>query len=647
MSERLTSEQFRQQWLSDIVAGDPSTLDLGRRFAYKLILQWLDIADDSDDLILCDGAGDGGIDIAYLQRSESIGKHGSMASDDASTPEGDTWFLVQSKYGAAFQGSTTLLAEAQKVLETLAGNRPRLSSLAEGLIERLRVFIGQASDRDRIVLVYATEDPLSEEQVRTLEHVRAMGRSALGTMFDVETVSIETIFKRTVENEAPTYLRIPMKADLVTSGENLLVGTVPLHNLYDFLKAYRLSTQDLDRLYEKNVRRFLGVRGHVNRAMRDTLLTHPELFGLYNNGITIVVAESQQPLDGAMILHDPYIVNGCQTTRTIWEVFSQRMEAGGTGHNEQLEQWKDRAAQGVVVVKIVKVGAAGAASLPEITRYTNSQNAVREKDFIALTSDFKMWSEQMASKYGVYLEIQRGGWDSRRALQAQHPQLQPQFSRHANAFDLIKVLGAGWLTEAGLAFGKNGPFLPGGEIFKRIVGDGDDGEAFGVDDLYAAFLLQTDADEIGFGRHTQKASRRQTRFLFYMVVVELLKDILIRANLDADPRAITRAILSLHQVENAEPRRLLLEQSIELIDEYLNQQMEDALVKEPAFQREFNNDINAYLKWVDLGKSENSSPRLRSLLGKYRLALGIRGQGGLKSARELITSAILAPVLAQ
>ena len=43
-----------------------------------------------------------------------------------------------------------------------------------------------------------------------------------------------------------------------------------------------------------------------------------------------------------------------------------------------------------------------------VTRYTNSQNAVREKDFLALTSDFCSWQTEMASKYDIYLEIQRG-----------------------------------------------------------------------------------------------------------------------------------------------------------------------------------------------------------------------------------------------
>jgi AIPR protein len=151
--------------------------------------------------------------------------------------------------------------------------------------------------------------------------------------------------------------------------------------------------------------------------------------------------------------------------------------------------------------------------LEAITRYTNSQNAVREKDFLALTSDFKTWARQMAERYGVYLEIQRGGWDSRRALQKQHPDLR-QFTEMANAFDLLKVYGAGWLGEAGLAFGKNPPFLPNGTIFKRIINQEGvaEGEPFGVDDLYASYLLKSAADSYGFGRGATEDSADRLGF---------------------------------------------------------------------------------------------------------------------------------------
>ncbi|MFX7965126.1 hypothetical protein ABTK73_19810, partial [Acinetobacter baumannii] len=86
-----------------------------------------------------------------------------------------------------------------------------------------------------------------------------------------------------------------------------------------------------------------------------------------------------------------------------------------------------------------------------------------------------------------------------------------QFERHVNAADLIKVYGAGWFGEVGLAFGKNPPFLPGGSVFKRITALPEDGEdTFGVEDLYACYLLQEAADQLKFGRGGPPA-RRQSR----------------------------------------------------------------------------------------------------------------------------------------
>ena len=39
MSNELTFEAFEKQWLSDIVFGNPNTIELGRRFSKKLISQ--------------------------------------------------------------------------------------------------------------------------------------------------------------------------------------------------------------------------------------------------------------------------------------------------------------------------------------------------------------------------------------------------------------------------------------------------------------------------------------------------------------------------------------------------------------------------------------------------------------------------------
>lgn len=627
-------DDFRKSWLESIVEGAPSTVELGRRFALKLVTQWMDASEATAEFTYCDGSGDGGIDVAILDT-------GPEEAGDDSGVSGHTWYLVQSKYGSAFAGTTTLLNEGQKIIDTLDGRRERLNSLAEGLLERLSNFRKGAGPADRIVLVFATETPLSDAEKQTLDDLRAMGTNRLGSLFDVEALSIETIFARLQEVEAANLakrLTVELQAQMVPSGPDLLVGSVGLTNLYHFLKKYRDITGDLDRIYEKNVRRFLGARGKVNKAMQSTLRDAPERFGLYNNGITVVVHDYVQS-DDRVELAEPFIVNGCQTTRTIWEVFHARLSSGGTGVNPETEAWKEKAKQGVVVAKIVKVGDSGETLLQAITRYTNSQNAIREKDFLALTSDFKTWQTQLAERHNLYLEIQRGGWDSQKALQNTNPTAR-QFTEHANAADLIKVYGAGWMGEAGLAFGKNPPFLPDGSVFKRIVNGADsDGGPFGVTDLYAAYQLQKHTAEYGFGRGAPKQSRRQSRFLYLLIVLDLFRDVLSRASYPTDHRSVSAALVKV--LDQPEARAELLNTAVEVIDTYFTQGSEDSVFNEPSYMNTFNADLNAFLKWEKLARSDIETPRLKQLLAVNKSVMG-RNIGG-SSARQTIMAAVNAP----
>ena len=625
-TDRPNFEAFLASWRESIIAGEPHTTELGRRFAQKILTQWLDAPESGLEIVYCDGSGDGGIDLAVLD----VGPE-----DEAAGQPGHTWYLVQSKHGTAFAGTRTLLVEAQKVLETLDGRRSSLNSMAEGLRERLSVFRAQAGPNDRIVLVFATERPLTADQRLVLDDIRTLGRQHVGGMFDVEAISVETIHARLGDEVSEPGMRVTLRSQLVPSGADLLVGSTRLSDLYGFLVSYRDETGDLDGIYEKNVRRFLGGRGKVNKGMQDTLRDAPERFGLYNNGITIVASDWTQ--DGASVeLVEPYIVNGCQTSRTIWEVFHRYYRAGGTGVNPEIEAWKARAGEGAVVTKIVKVGAAGEQLLQAITRYTNSQNAVREKDFLALSSDFSGWKAGMADRYGIYLEVQRGGWDSQKALQNANPATR-QFMRHVNAADLIKVYGAGWLGEAGVAFGKNPPFLPGGAVFKRITALPDEGqETFGIEDLYACFLLQESADRLGFGRGALP-TRRQSRFIFYMVTVALLRDVLNRAQKPTGQRDISIALAKVLEDEAA--HSALIDQAVELVDSYFTQGSEDSVFEEPALRNAHFGDLNAFLKAEKFGRTRDFTPKLFDGLALTQKAMG-KAYSGHPSARDTIIAAV-------
>jgi len=63
-------DDFEQQWLEEIVEGQPSTVQLGHRFAQKLLRDWHEIDASSSEMILCDGAGDGGIDAAVFVKED-------------------------------------------------------------------------------------------------------------------------------------------------------------------------------------------------------------------------------------------------------------------------------------------------------------------------------------------------------------------------------------------------------------------------------------------------------------------------------------------------------------------------------------------------------------------------------------------------
>jgi len=613
-------DDFKTEWLREIISGNPSTTELGHRFSRKILGDWLDFNSETEDIIFCDGAGDGGVDVAFLVLGDMLedGNH-----------EGNTWYLVQSKHGSAFSGSSTILIEGQKVLDNLRGNRPNLSSIGEEVSNRIRNFITNKGPNDKLKLVYATHEPLNEAEKRAADDVRTIGRTHLGDFFDIESISIQTIYNRITELQSTVNkTSVQLKASLVPSGDDLWVGSVTLLDLYEFLKTYKQCTGDLDQLYEKNVRKYLGGGRIVNKGISQTLKSSPEKFGLFNNGITIV-AEDVTNNNGQFTIVEPYVVNGCQTTKTIWQVLVEKLDTGASQLSSETQHWKDRLAKGIVIVKIVKVGSQNEVELTNITRFTNSQNSVSRQDFIALEGNFRTLASEMASTYQIYLEIHRGGWESQRMLQ-RHSLNAPQFTEHVNAFDMLKIYGAAWMAEPGIAFGKNPPFAPGGAIFKRII----DSQSFGTEEIYACYLLQKIANQIKFGRAADKPSRGQTRYLFYYVLTDLIKDILINNSKPHGLKELTEAVIKIFKVET-ETSKNLINIALNVIDNYLADGTQDSLFTEPEFIR--TKDLNNFLKWEKLGKGRDFTPKFEQLLfaNKYLMGQSLSGQ---QSVRQQVSA---------
>ncbi|MBF0416399.1 MAG: AIPR family protein [Magnetococcales bacterium] len=132
------------------------------------------------------------------------------------------------------------------------------------------------------------------------------------------------------------------------------------------------------RLLEANVRSFLSMTGKINRGIRDTLKDDPQRFMAYNNGIVVIADELHLGRisdggSGILWLRGMQIVNGGQTTASIY--FAKRK-------NPDLDLSKVRIPAKVIVLKsddpIMEE-----TLISDISKYANSQNAVRQSDLSA------------------------------------------------------------------------------------------------------------------------------------------------------------------------------------------------------------------------------------------------------------------------
>ena len=133
------------------------------------------------------------------------------------------------------------------------------------------------------------------------------------------------------------------------------------------------------RLLEANVRSFLSVKGKgVNAGIQSTLRTAPERFMAYNNGIVIVADEMHlgNAGDGAAgiaWLKGLQIVNGGQTTASLYFTKKKYPET---------DLRRVRVPTKIIVMK-AQDSTKEESLVSDISRFANSQNAVRQSDLSA------------------------------------------------------------------------------------------------------------------------------------------------------------------------------------------------------------------------------------------------------------------------
>lgn len=208
-------------------------------------------------------------------------------------------------------------------------------------------------------------------------------REVGGKTVKLEVMDIERLFRHWSEGKARDELIVNFED---VCGAPLSCVYVPGEALdYDYAltaipgEALRFVYEKYGaRLLEANVRSFLSTTGKVNKGIRETLKDAPGRFMAYNNGIVLVADEASigRAPDGApgiVWLRGMQIVNGGQTTASIY--FAKKKAP-------EIDLSQVRVPAKVIVLKS-QDPVAEEALIADVSRYANTQNAVKQSDLSA------------------------------------------------------------------------------------------------------------------------------------------------------------------------------------------------------------------------------------------------------------------------
>ena len=303
-----------------------------------------------------DGSQDGGIDLIYFSPNER------------------TLYLVQTKWHEDGHGSIEL-GEALKFIE---GVKKVLDNDLDSLNARVRAkrpdierALFDANANFVLVIAHTGQEELSTDVQAALDNYVASQNDTSELMF-LRVLKQGELHKAVAAGLSGT----PVSAEVQLYGWGqvkephfAVYGQVCAADVAEWMKA------NGSRLFERNLRQFLG-SSQVNQDIVDTLLNRPQEFWYFNNGITAVASGlAKKPIGGNSTESGIFectgfcVVNGAQTVGSIFSAASQSPES---------------VQKAMVSVRIISSEVSPSAFASEVTRFTNTQNAIEKRDFVAL-----------------------------------------------------------------------------------------------------------------------------------------------------------------------------------------------------------------------------------------------------------------------
>ena len=327
-------------------------------FLFLVAKTVFDLTDEEALDTIVDGGNDFGIDVLYFEPPDQgeleigliQGKYGANLAGDASFPESAIIRMIDA-IGSLFD----------------PGRPVTLNKRLHGRVEEIRSFVVEGAIPRVVAIAANNGQGWTQEAQQRINNAaqefggqvtwRHVGSQELFSMLQVQQpIDVELQLSGQATVESFDYRRV-------------LMGRVSVAELA------RLADEYEDRLFERNIRRYLGLAGNrVNEAIADTLrqLGQRSNFYFYNNGITVTCSQfrhnAMQRENWRVQVDGLQIVNGGQTVRTVQQV---AREVGSEIGNAE------------VLVRIYEIQQNDNELVEAITLATNSQNPVDLRDLRA------------------------------------------------------------------------------------------------------------------------------------------------------------------------------------------------------------------------------------------------------------------------
>lgn len=352
---------------------------LTRALAAFAINTFLDVEKDIITPFIVDGFNDNGIDAFYFDESQNI------------------LHIVQSKWHNNGNGTITK-GDMQNFIvgikDLFNSNFDRFNNRIKKYQRYLEDAINSSNTKLNLIIAHTGTQDLGEHVLRDLEDFVTETNNPT-EVCKVEILDQGLIHKKIAQNSVGN----PINLNITLNNWGFFNQPYKAH--YGFVDAGQIASwweEHNPRLFAPNIRMFLG-ESDVNKELFDTLLNEPEKFYYFNNGVTILCSSFEKTRaggnrrdSGTFECKGVSVVNGAQTVGSIGQAYQKKPE--------QVEQAS-------VLVKIISLESCPEDFDREITKATNTQNKIENRDFVSQDHEQARLQSELSID-GVHYSFKKG-----------------------------------------------------------------------------------------------------------------------------------------------------------------------------------------------------------------------------------------------